>query len=52
MEKKVTRDIRYSGTMSKELLDKLKELAKKKDRSFNSLVKIILKEYVDKENAR
>lgn len=38
----------FTLALDKEVMEKLKNEAKRQDRSFSSLVRIILKEYVDK----
>ena len=45
----VNQDKKVSLKLNHELLEKLEQLASKNDRTISSMIRIILKEYLDKE---
>ena len=47
----VNQDKKVSLKLNHELLEKLEQLASKNDRTLSSMIRIILKEYFDKEAA-
>ena len=48
----VNQDKKVSLKLNHELLDKLEQLASKNDRTLSSMIRIILKEYFDKEDLK
>lgn len=48
----VNQDKKVSLKLNHELLEKLEQLASKNDRTLSSMIRIILKEYLDKETLK
>jgi predicted transcriptional regulator len=48
----INQDKKVSLKLNHELLEKLEQLASKNDRTLSSMIRIILKEYLDKEGIK
>ena len=48
----INQDKKVSLKLNHELLEKLEKLASKNDRTLSSMIRIILKEYLDKETLK